>query len=88
VWTEDLSHLPLPPWTDRVGRRSDAGGGDHTVVRVDDSDVGVQVDRSGVVRLSWVVPRATGDLPALLLTRRGPRAALDLVADAGLLTAR
>ncbi|GAB3454697.1 hypothetical protein AB1207_00430 [Kineococcus endophyticus] len=86
VWAQDPRPRPHPPWTDRLARRTDAGGGDHTVVRVQDADVGVQVDLSGVVHLTWAVPRSAGDLPAALLTRRGPRAAVELLGDAGLLT--
>lgn len=86
VWAEGSRHHGS--WTDRLARRSDAGGGDHTVVRVQDADVGVQVDRSGVVHVTWLVPRSAGDLPAAFLVRRGPRAAVELLADAGLLTRR
>ena len=74
------------PWPQPVVSRRDAGRGDHTVVNVEGVPVGVQVDTSGVVQLTWLVSRGERVLSMALLTRRGPRAALELVADDGLLT--
>lgn len=77
---------PRQPWPRRVARSRDTGGnGDFTVVTVDGVDVGVQVDTSGVVLVTWLLHRGGRELRAALLTRRGPRAAVELVADAGVL---
>ena len=73
------------PWPRRVASSRDAGSGDYTVVTVEGVEVGVQVDTSGVVHLSWLVSRGDRVLLVGLLTRRGPRAAVELVADGGLL---
>lgn len=74
------------PWPQRVGSSRDAGGGDYAVVTVEGAEVGIQVDTSGVVQLTWVVSRGGRMLLVGLLTRRGPRAAVELVAESGLLT--
>ncbi|WP_146149529.1 hypothetical protein [Kineococcus rhizosphaerae] len=73
-------------WPQRVARSRDtASGGDFTVITVDGVHVGVQVDTSGVVLVTWLLRRGGRELRAALLTRRGPRAAVELVADAGVL---
>ncbi|WP_157873722.1 hypothetical protein [Kineococcus radiotolerans] len=74
------------PWPQRVASSRDAGSGDYAVVTVEGVEVGVQVDTSGVVHLTWRVSRGSRVLLVGLLTRRGPRAAVELVAEGGLLT--
>lgn len=73
------------PWPQRVTGRHDAGTGDHTVVEVGGTEVGVQADLSGVVFLTWVDRRGTEPVDLSLLTRRGPRAAVELLVEDGLL---
>ena len=85
VREQDLDPQRRQPWPQRVAGRGDAGRGDYTVVTVEGVEVGVQVDTSGVVRLTWLAVRGERMLLMALLTRRGPRAAVELVADGGLL---
>jgi hypothetical protein len=73
------------PWPQRVASSRAAGGGDYAVVTVQGVEVGVQVDTTGVVQLTWVVSRGGRMLLMGLLTRRGPRAAVELVAESGVL---
>jgi hypothetical protein len=70
-----------------VASRHDAGTGDHTVVEVGGTQIGVQADLSGVVRLTWVDRQGPGPLNLSLLTRRGPRAAVELLVADGLVDA-
>ncbi len=58
VWAQGSRHHGS--WTERLARRSDAGGGDHAVVRCAGRRRGVQVDLSGVVHVTWLVPRSAG----------------------------
>lgn len=74
------------PWPQRVAGSRGAGSGDYAVVTVEGVQVGVQVDASGVVHLTWLVSRGARVLLMALLTRRGPRAAVELIAGGGLLT--
>lgn len=71
------------PWPGKV--HGHGGGGDFAIVRVGGIDLGVQVDASGVVRLSWVADCPGSAFWVSLLTRREPRAAVELVAGDGLL---
>ena len=85
VQEQDPDPQRRQPWPQRVARSRDAGSSDYTVVTVGGTEVGVQADACGVVHLTWVVSRGGRVLLMALLTRRGPRAAVELVADGGLL---
>ena len=85
VRVQDPDPQRRQPWPQRFGGRGDAGGDDYAVVTVEGVEVGVQVDASGVVQLTWLAARGERVLLMALLTRRGPRAAVELVADGGLL---
>ncbi|MFD0481611.1 hypothetical protein ACFQ46_03315 [Kineococcus sp. GCM10028916] len=73
------------PWPQRVTGLHDAGTGDYAAVVVDGTEVGVQADLSGVVMLTWVDRRGPEPVDLSLLTRRGPRAAVELLVGDGLL---
>lgn len=73
------------PWPQRVAGHRDMGSDDFAVVTVAGTDVGVQVDTSGVVHLTWVAVRGGRVLQMSLLTRRDARAAVELVLRGGLL---
>jgi len=73
-----------PSWPQRVTSHRDAGSADYVVVTVEGSEVGVQIDTSGVVHLSWLAHRGEKELRMGLLTRSGPLAAVELVAEGGL----
>jgi hypothetical protein len=85
VRVQDPDPQRRQPWPQRFAGRGDAGGDDYVVVTVEGVEVGVQVDASGVVQLTWLAARGERVLLMALLTRRGPRAAVELVADGGLL---
>lgn len=69
----------------RLSRRGDAEGADYAELVVEGRDVGVQVDESGVVHLTWVVRGGGRVLRLALLITADPRTALDLVVRGGLL---
>lgn len=87
------------PWPQSVAQRLDrfdADGsprasvtGDFTVVEVDGTSVGVQVDRSGVACLGWSIRRPSGDgsqvWNVMMLTRGSAVEAVQMVREAGLL---
>ena len=85
VQEQDPDPQRRPPWPQRVASGRGAGSGDYTVVVAEGVQVGVQVDTSGVVRLTWLASRGGRVWLMALLTRRGPRAAVELVAEGGLL---
>jgi hypothetical protein len=87
------------PWPQSVAQRLDrfdADGsprssvtGDFTVVEVDGTSVGVQVDRSGVACLGWSIHRPFGGAGQVwnmtMLTRGSAAEAVQVVREAGLL---
>ncbi|NIZ91181.1 hypothetical protein [Kineococcus rubinsiae] len=85
VRAQQADTRPTTPWPQRVASSRDVGGDDFTVVTVAGTEVGVQVDTSGVVHLTWQLLRGGHVLRASLLTRREPGAAVELVATSGLL---
>ena len=85
VWARDAAPRPTTPWPQRVASSHDVGIDDFTVVTVAGTEVGVQVDTSGVVHLAWELLRGGRALRASLLTLQEPRTAVELVATSGLL---
>lgn len=85
VWAQEPDPQRGRAWPQRLGAPDGVSRGDWTEVLVAGRRVGVQVDGPGVTHLSWVGDGGEGPLLVSLLTRRSPRAALELVVGDGLL---